>query len=414
MNISVYSHYFSPEIGAPSARIYDLAQQWLVQGHQVQVVTCFPNHPTGKLYPGYRSRLYQHEQLDNIDIHRHWTYITPNKGFAKKTIGHISYLPSSLAFSHRHRSDLDVTVGSSPTFFAAMSAAAIAARRKIPFIMEVRDLWPAVFVELGVLRNQRIIRALERLELALYKQATKVVTVTDAFRENLIERGVPANKVVSIPNGADEDFWQPTPPNPELQHRLGLEGKFIALYIGAHGISQALGRILDSAALLQTYPDIHIVFVGEGAEKDELVKRAQQQGLSNVTFLEPVDKAAVKQFYALADVCLVPLRNIPLFDTFIPSKMFEMLAMARPVVASVRGEAADILQRSGGAIVVEPEDSRAIADAIVSLFNDPAQAQSLGQHGRQFVLDHYSRRSLASKYVQVINEARTIYRSKKR
>src|SRR5215216_1489926 len=185
MNIAYYSHYFMPEIGAPSARIYDLSRQWLALGHTVQVVTCFPNHPLGKLYSGYKSGIYMREEIDGIDVHRHWTYITPNKGFVKKTVGHISYLPSARLLSNRRLVKPDVAIGTSPTFFAAMAARSIAKVRRIPFIMEVRDLWPAIFVELGVLRNPRLIRLLEKWELALYGQATKVVTVTEAFRRNL-------------------------------------------------------------------------------------------------------------------------------------------------------------------------------------------------------------------------------------
>ena len=405
MNIAYYSHYFAPEIGAPSARIYDLSQQWLAMGHQVQVITCFPNHPVGKLYPGYRPGFYMHETLDGIHVHRHWTYITPNKGFIKKTAGHISYLPSYMLLSNRHVGDPHITIGSSPTFFAAMAAAWTARVRKVPFIMEIRDLWPAIFVELGVLKNPWIIRLLERWEHGLYRCATRIVTVTEAFRRDLIRRGVPKNKVVTIRNGADVEFWRPTKPPVLLRKKLGLEGCFVVLYIGAHGISHALGSILESAGRLKKHSHVRFVFVGEGAEKDKLVKQSRQGGLNNVQFLEPVDKQSVREFYALADVCLVPLRDIPLFSTFIPSKMFEMLAMGRPIIGSVRGESADILRQSGGALVVEPEDSEAIAQAILWINDHEDEAREMGKKGRQFVMQNYSRRSLAERYVEVMDEA---------
>jgi glycosyltransferase involved in cell wall biosynthesis len=404
MNIGFYSHYFTPEIGAPSARIYDLSQQWLAIGHPVQVVTCFPNHPMGKLYEGYQPGFYMHENLDGISVHRHWSYITPNKGLIKKTLGHISYLLSALIFRNRYLEDLDITIGTSPTFFAPMAAAWTAFQRKIPFIMEVRDLWPAIFVELGVLRNPSLIRWLERWELALYRQATRVVTVTEAFRHNLIERGVPASKVVTIRNGADVEFWQP----------IELEGRFVALYIGAHGISHALGSILESAARLRNQQNIQFLFVGEGAEKDQLIRQAEEARLANVHFLDPVDKHAVREFYAVADVCLVPLRDIPLFQSFIPSKMFEIMSMERPIIGSVRGETADILRESGGALVVEPEDSEAIAQAVLWIYEHPDEAQAMGQRGRQFMANNYSRRSLAELYVDVMNEAILEFRGSQR
>lgn len=414
MNIAYYSHYFAPEIGAPSARIYDLARQWLSFGHRVEVVTCFPNHPLGKLYPGYTSRPYVRETLEGIDVHRHWTYVTPNEGFVKKTLGHVSYLPSAFLLSTRRLQQPDVVIGTSPTFFAAMAAAAAGMRRRIPFIMEVRDLWPAVIVELGMLRNRQMIRALEWLEMSLYHRARRVVTVTEAFRRDLIDRGIPARKVFTIPNGADVDFWQPTEPTLELRRRLGLEDRFVVLYIGAHGISHALSRLLESAGRLQEHPQIQFVFVGEGAEKEQLVRQAREAGLKNAQFLDSVAKEGVKEFYALADVCLVPLRDIPLFDTFIPSKMFEIMAMSKPIVGSLRGEAADILRRSGGGIVVEPEDSSAIAGAILRLYHQREQALEMGRRGREFVVENYSRRLLAARYMKIMEEAVDEYRGERR
>src|SRR5947207_3844912 len=180
MKIAVYSHYYAPEIGAPSARFQDLTREWIRSGDAVQVFTCVPNHPAGVVYPGYRKQFYQHEVLDGADVHRVWTYVTPNKGFVKKTIGHVSFWPSAILASRKHlRETPDVFIGTSPTFFAAMAAQHVARVRKRPFIMEVRDLWPALFVELGVLKNRQMIVMLEKLELSLYRRASRVVTVTE-------------------------------------------------------------------------------------------------------------------------------------------------------------------------------------------------------------------------------------------
>jgi glycosyltransferase involved in cell wall biosynthesis len=403
MNIAYYSHYFSPEIGAPSARIFDLSQQWLMAGHNVSVVTCFPNHPVGRLYPGYKAGRYMHETLDGIEVHRTWTYITPNEGFLKRSMGHLSFWPSTMLLAHRHVGATDITIGTSPTLFAAMAALSAARRHKTPFVMEVRDLWPALFIELGVLTNPAIISVLEKWELWMYRQAARVVTVTEAFRQNIIGRGIAEDKVHTIRNGADTTYWQPQPPSPSLQHQLGLEGKFVVLYIGAHGISQALSSIVQSAAQLQDEPAVRFLFVGEGAEKAMLQSRVEKEGVTNVVFHDAVDKNRVVDFYALADVCLVPLRNIPLFDTFIPSKMFEIMAMARPIIGSVRGEAADILSRSGGALVVPPEDSAAIAAAVRRLQTNPGEAQAMGEKGRAFVVSHFSRQRLAAEYLDLLS-----------
>jgi glycosyltransferase involved in cell wall biosynthesis len=405
MNIGYYSHYFVPEIGAPSARIHDFATEWIAVGDRVQVVTCLPNHPTGRLYPGYEKRLYQWESIDGIDVHRVWSYITPNKGFVKKTIGHVSFLPSAILARRRMKALPDVFVGTSPTFFAAMAAERAARTSRRPFIMEVRDLWPAIFVELGVLKNRTIIRTLERLELLLYRRASRVVTVTEGFRRDLINRGVPEWKVKTITNGANVDFWQDVGEGGALRSRLGIRDEYVVLYIGAHGISQALASVLRTAARLRDRHDIRFVFVGEGAEKEQLVRFASDENLANVTFIDPVGKEDVRAFYSMADVCLVPLRNIPLFSTFIPSKMFEILAVGRPIIGSVAGEAAEILDRSGGAVIVPPEDDDALATAIVNLQADPQRRASMGERGRAFVVDHYSRRALAARYRDVMVEA---------
>lgn len=413
MKITWFSHYFTPEIGAPSARIHELAREWLGLGHQVEVVTCFPNHPAGRLYPGYESRLRMEETIDGIRVYRHWTYITPNKGFARKTIGHLSFLPACRLLSMGRLARPNVAIGTSPTFFAAMAAATMCRKRRLPFVMEVRDLWPAIFVDLGVLRNRFLIGILERWELALYKKASKIVTVTQAFARNLVDRGVPAHKVHAVLNGADVEFWRPPEDDGEIRRRLNPAGDFVVLYLGAHGISQALSRILDCAQMLSPNRDIRFVFVGDGAEKESLQRKCREARLENVLFMDPVSKEKARELYAMADACLVPLRNIPLFDTFVPSKMFEIMAMGRPIVAGLRGEAAEILRRSEGAIITDPEDSEGIARAILLLREKRDHARALGERGRRFVERHYSRQVMAAGYAGILQEAVDRYRGER-
>ena len=369
------------------------------------MITCFPNHPTGQLYPGYRSGRYAVEMIDGITVHRNWTYITPNKGFIKKSVGHLSFWVSSRFLSLPRMKQPDVAIGTSPTFFAAMSAAAATEKFRVPFIMEVRDLWPACFVDLGVIRNRRLIRILERWEVSLYRRANHIVTVTSAFRDDLVRRSIPSKKITSIPNGADEEFWVPQERSGFLDQAAGGSRGFNVLYIGAHGISQALIRILEAAREFKLSTDVRFFLIGEGAEKARLQILAGEMGLSNLHFLDPVDKDRVRACYADADICLVPLRNIPLFRTFIPSKMFEMLAMGCPIVASVEGEAAGILEASGGAVVVPPEDSRSIAAAIRKIKSEPTLATTMGIRGRAFVVANYSRRALAARYIEVFSAA---------
>lgn len=415
MNICWFSHYFSPEIGAPSARLNDLSRCWIADGHKVQVNTCYPNHPTGKLYPGYNAGRYMSEALDNIQVRRYWTYITPNRGFIKKTIGHFSFLPSTAIMNQKNflRQNPGVVIGTSPTPFAAWSAAVAAKRMNVPFIMEIRDLWPDIFVELEVMKNRFLIKVLDKFISYLYRRAESIVTVTESFRSSIIARGFSPQKVVNIPNGADTLFWdiKKSANGQKLREELMLKDKFVVLYIGAHGISHALSKILDSAAMLIDKPGIHFLFVGEGAKKTKLIHKAREKSLSNVTFLESTDKEGVRDYYALADVCLVPLRNIPLFETFIPSKMFEILSMQRPIIASVAGEPAEILKKSKGAIVVPPEDSLQIRDALLSLHEDSERCARMGENGRAFVSEQYSRAALSRQYIKFIQKTCRDYQS---
>lgn len=404
MKIAYYSHYFSPEIGAPSARIHDLSRCWIRDGHNVDVVTCFPNHPEGKIYHEYIRGKYFHEKLDGINVHRNWTYITPNKGFLKKTLGHISFWLSSRLFTSKHLDDVDIVVGTSPTFFAAMAARGLARSRNIPFVMEVRDLWPGIFIDLGIITNRFIINLLEAWELWMYKESQVIITVTESFREDIIRRGIDKKKVYVVPNGADIKFWQLGERSAKLAQKLGVEAKFVALYIGAHGVSQALETILKSAKLLAHNKEIVFLFVGTGSEKGKLVEIAKEEKINNIIFHDPVAKQLVKEFYALADVCFVPLRDVDLFSTFIPSKMFEILAMEKPIIASLKGEAETILRNSRGAIVTPPEDSRAIVNAILELYENPTKRKKMGQEGREYIIQKYSRNSTAAQYISILRE----------
>ena len=402
MRIALLCHYFHPEIGAPSARLHSLARDFRALGHEVVVVTGFPNHPTGVISEKYRGRCMADEEMDGVRVLRNWLYATPNEGFVRKTLSHLSFMVTAVLLGAPRMGKVDVIVVSSPTFFAVISAWIISIFKRVPFVFEVRDLWPAVFVELGVLRNRWLIAALERLEMFLYARSAAVVTVTHSFEKALVRRGLPPGKVSTITNGVILEDFVPGEGDPALRRELQAEGKFIALYIGAHGISQGLTAILRAARELAVDREILFLFVGEGAEKRKLQALAREWALPNVHFLDAQPREAVAGFYRIADVCFIPLRNIPLFDSFIPSKMFEIMSCARPIIGSVRGEAASILEESGSSVVVGPEDSGAIAAALVRLKADPGVRREMGERGRRFVSTRYQRRALAQRYVEIL------------
>jgi glycosyltransferase involved in cell wall biosynthesis len=402
MKIAYLCQYFLPEIGAPSARVSELSSAWVELGHEVTVITGLPNHPTGLVPPKYRRVIFRKERLDGIEVWRNWLYATPNEGFIKKTLSHVSFMLSSALLSTPRLQGFDVLIVSSPTFFCVLTAWFMSNMRRVPFVFEVRDLWPGIFVELGVLKNRLVIRLLECVEMFLYRSASRVVVVTESFANNLRNRGVPDAKIMTITNGVDANFFTPCASENSVRRDHGLNGKFIVLYIGAHGISHALGRILDAAELTADDSEICWVFVGEGAEKAHLIARAREKGLSNVRFIPGQPRILMPAWYAACDVALVPLRNIPLFEAFIPSKMFEIMACGRPIIGSVQGEARRILDASGGAVTVEPEDANGIAAAVRCLKSQESLRRKMGESGRNFVMAHFRRQDLARDYATLL------------
>lgn len=403
MKILVVTHYFPPEIGAPQARLSDLARFWAEAGEEVTVLTGMPNHPTGVIPAEYRGAIRREERVSGYRVIRTWLYATPNEGFVKKTAGHLSFMFTSVALGLRRAGRPDVVMVSSPTFFSIFSAWLISRLRRAPLVVEVRDLWPAIFVELGVLTNRRIIAVLEAVERWCYHQAAAVVVVSEGFRDDLVRREVPAEKVHVVRNGVDVDKFAPRPVDREgWRRRLGVApDAFVVLYAGAHGISQGLAALADAAARLQDDPRVRFCFVGEGADKERVRAHVDQHRIANVNMLPSVTREEVPELLQAADVGLVPLRDVPLFSTFIPSKMFEMLAAGIPVVGSVTGEAAQLLG-DAGAWVVRPEDSEAIAKAVAEVLAHPDEAAERADRGRKWVADHADRRQLATRYRELL------------
>lgn len=405
MRISLICHYYPPEIGAPQARLSEMAREWVQRGHDVTVLTGFPNHPTGIIPPEYRGKIFMDEAVNGIRVWRHWLYATPNEGFFKKTFAHLSFMSSIVLLSLFRGERPGVFIVSSPNFFSVISTYVMSRIRRVPYIFEVRDLWPGIFIELGVLKNRSLIRLLEIIEIFLYRQAAAVVPVTNGFAEDMIRRGIPADKIEVITNGVDLDAYQPGSGDDNLRRKIGLsDDRFVVSYIGAHGISHGLPRVLDAAESLQGERDIHFLFVGEGAVKSNLINLASNRKLENVTFLRGQPREKVVDFYHLADVCLVPLRDVPGLNTFIPSKMFEIMGCGIPIIAPLRGEAADILERSGAALVIPPENPVELVSAIKALKSDPEKCWRMGQAGRAFVEKNYDRRILARKYLGVVEK----------
>jgi glycosyltransferase involved in cell wall biosynthesis len=403
MRIAYVCHYFVPEPAAPAARVHEFARAWVQAGHAVDVVTTFPNHPVGWIPPEYRGRALSTEVLDGIRVLRCWLYAVPNRGVGRRGLDHLSFMLTSLLLGLPRLRTVDVVIASSPTLFSALSAWLMARIRRVPFVLEVRDLWPEAIVELGLMRRGSLtVRILESLARWLYRQAARVVVVTEAFADRLVSQGVPRSKLAVIPNGADTRFFAPRDSDVGLlRTRLDLDGRFVIAYVGSHGLSHGLGVVMDAAA---AQPEVTFLLIGDGAERERLLAERDRRQLRNVVMKPSVSKAEVAGVYAAADACLVPLRDVTIFETFVPSKLFEVLAAGRPVIGAVRGEARRILERSGGALIIDPERGDQLALAVDRLRRDPSLCDRLGRSGRAFAVQKYDRDALAARYLQLLQE----------
>jgi glycosyltransferase involved in cell wall biosynthesis len=329
-------------------------------------------------------------------------YATPNRGFVRRILNHLSFALSSLT-AIRKVGPTDVIFVESPPLLIGLAVLVYRRFKRAPFIFNVSDIWPQSAVELGALRNPLAIRLAEMLELYLYGQAARVSVVTPGMIERLAARGVPRQKLFLLTNGVDTATFKPADPDRELAGRLGLNGHKVFLYAGTHGLAQGLGVILD-AARLTTKADVMYVLAGEGAEKEALVARANAEGIANVRFLPNQPKSMMPALLNLAYATIIPLRRLDLFKSALPSKMFESMAAARPIVAAVWGEAADLVEAAACGLVVAPEDSNALHAAVERLAADPGLAGTLGRNGRDYVIEHFDRKDIAARFVELLRQ----------
>jgi glycosyltransferase involved in cell wall biosynthesis len=394
MHILFLTDNFPPETNAPASRTFEHARRWVAAGHRVTVVTGAPNFPSGRIHAGYRNALWSRESMDGIEVVRVWTYITANEGFLKRTLDYVSFMVAAILASP-FLPRADVIVGTSPQFFTPCAALVVSWLRRRPFVFELRDLWPDSIVAVGAMRETAAIRALRRLEYFLYRRATRIVSVTRSFKRVLAGNGIAEEKIAVVPNGVDLEAYQPGPKPVELERRLGVEGKFVAAYVGTVGMAHGIGTLLDAARALRQRSDIAFVVVGTGAQQAELAATAEREGLSNVVFVGAVSKAEVRDYWRLCDVAVVLLRDTPLFRHVIPSKMFEAMGMERAIILGVKGESEEILLASGAGVTIPPENAAALAAAVAGLAADLPGCAALGRKGRVFAAENFNRETLA-------------------
>lgn len=401
MRILFLSDNFPPEGNAPATRLYEHATRWVRAGHDVTVVTCAPNFPEGKLFPGYRNAWRQVETVDGIRVVRVKTYITANEGFLKRTLDYLSFMLMGFLLGMFERRP-DVVVATSPQFFCAIGGWALSVVKRRPFVFELRDLWPASIVAVGAMKKSLTIRLLEKIELFLYRRAKAIVSVTQSFREDLVARGIDREKIHVVINGVDLDRYEPQARDAALAEEFGLAGKFVAGYMGTHGMAHALPKVLEAAERLRDRADIAFFFAGSGAERAHVEQIVAERGLSNVRLIPRQPKERMPSLWSLCDLAIVPLRDTPVFATVIPSKIFESMGMGVPILMSLpEGEATDIVRGTHSGVCVPPENPEAMAAEIERLADAPEEMAQLRTLARA-AAPGFSRDVLAKSMLDVL------------
>jgi glycosyltransferase involved in cell wall biosynthesis len=405
MHILFLTHYFPPEVNAPASRTYEHCKQWVREGHEVTVVTSVPNHPEGKIYPGYRNKLFQLGEKDRIEVLRLWTYVTPNKGVLKRSINYIAFMLMAI-LSIPIMPKADVVISTSPQFFCGLSGFFVSRLKRIPWILEIRDLWPESILAVGAINNKTIIRILESMERFAYRKAERIIALTNAFKTHIEAKKIAAPKIEIITNGVDLSFFKALPRDNYLSNELRLKGKFVVSYFGTHGMAHGLETIFRAAKKLENHDPILFLLVGDGAEKERLLALRNKMTLKNVMMLKQFPKEKMPHLLASSDACIVLLKKNDLFKTVIPSKIFEAMAMSRPIILGVEGESRELITESNSGLCIEPENDQHLAKVVLKLFNNPKMSECLGRNGRQFVEKRFNRTKLAQEYLKMIESVK--------
>lgn len=401
MRILFLTENFPPESNAAASRVYERALYWIKWGHAVTVLTCAPNFPEGKVFPGYRNAWYQTEDMEGIKVVRVKTFIARNQGVVLRTFDFLSFMTAAVIaglFQNRP----DVVVATSPQFFAAVGGWILSAVRRLPFVFELGDLWPASIKAVGAMKGGVLLRMVEKLELFLYRKAEAVVALTASFKESLVSRGIPAKKIAVVINGVDLSRYAPSGKDPALAQTWGLKDAFVVGYVGTHGMAHALENVLDAATLLREEQGIRFMFVGTGAARQPLMAKAQAKGLSNVIFIPRQAKESMSAYWSLCDVALIHLKNDPAFSEVIPSKIFEAMGMGLPLLlAAPKGEASAIVERERAGMWVPAEQPKRLVEAVCLLARDHEQLSKFAA-ASQAAAPRYSRERQAREMLAVL------------
>lgn len=399
MKLLFLTDNFPPEVNAPANRTYEHCREWVKSGVDVTVITCAPNFPKGEVYPGYKNKMCQKETIDGIKVIRVWSYITANEGFIKRILDYISF--AVMAFFGGLFIKTDLIVATSPQFFTAVSGGLLSFFKRKRWVFEVRDLWPESILAVGAMERNIAIRFFEWIEKKLYQSADHIIVVTDTFKNKIIARGIDGGKISVFKNGANLELFKPQGKKIELEKKLKLQNKTVFAYIGTHGMAHGLDFILDSIKPLEkSHPELAFLFIGDGAEKKNLLKQAEKLDLQNAVFVDSVGKKEIVDYLSLMDVALVNLRRSDTFLTVIPSKIFEAAAMEKPILLGLEGETKGIIENYNAGVCFRPEDQNSFYEAINSITRKEKYQENL--EGSKKLIKDFDRSKIAARMFECL------------
>jgi glycosyltransferase involved in cell wall biosynthesis len=405
MRVVILTQVFRPELGALANRIHPIARHLRDAGHGVAVATGMPNYPQGRVFPEYRGRRFMREDMDGITVIRTLSYTTArNLSKWAQLRSYLSFVPA-VFWSALRAGGTDVVLVTSPPLFPVIAGIALAKLRRAKLVLDLRDLWPDEIVAVGAAsEGSASVRAMRALERWAYRSAHRVACTTPAFMDTVEARGVPRERLLLLPNGADLDLFRPLPRDNAVTAGYGLGERFVVAYSGLLGLKHGLESLVEAAELLAGVPDIVLLLQGDGPARGALEELVRRKGLRNVVLAPARPIEDVPYVLARADVCVTNLLPDPYLHKIIPVKIFEYMAMGRPVVAALQGEGARVVQEAEAGLVVPPSDARAIADAILALYRDPEGRARMGESGRRHVVERYSRAATSARLEEALEE----------
>ncbi len=407
MRICYVSQYFPPEMEAPSARVHELSREWARAGHEVTVLTAFAHHPTGVKARRDRGVITRRELIDAIGVVRTYVYASANEGTVRRMLSYASFMLSASLIGPLRVARPDILIATSPQLLCGLAGYFIAKVLRVPFLFEVRDLWPESIIANTGLPDGFVTRRLKAIASFLYRRSDHIVTVGKGYEAELRRLySVPPAKISIVPNGVSTELFRPLSGPSEVRDELGLGDRLVVMYVGTLGMSHGLDVVVEAARALRNRDDIVFVMVGEGAEKRMLRQQAAEYELDNFIFVDQQPRRRIPLYYAACDVGLALLMDAPIFRTVLPSKIFEYLAMDRPVITNVDGSARRLVERSGGGRFVEPGSVDSLVAAIREAQASRQDLEAAGRRGGAYVRANFDRQQLAADYLGILDKVR--------